>query len=113
MDHAWIIETFIKVHQLVDVQFRDFSDPIAAGAASLRVIEGKPIRITDKRPSDSGKKKPQQGIGICVCAYCRSLIGSRFLLIYHNGHRQIFDPAYVRPPILWKVLLDKAGKRVV
>ena len=47
MNHIRVIQRFVEVHQLMYIEFSDFSQSVTTGTSALRVIERKSIGIAD------------------------------------------------------------------
>ena len=102
-----VIEAFVEVHQLVDVQLAYLSQAGATGAAALRMVEGKCIGISYERLSDAGKEEPQQRVDVRVGGYRRAGIGGRFFLVNDYRHGQVLHAADMRAAVLREVLLHE------
>ena len=110
MNHIRVIQRFVEVHQLMYIEFSDFSQSVTTGTSALRVIERKSIGIADMGLTDPREQQTEEGINIGVSTNRRPRISSRFFLIDYDRDRKIFHAVYFRAAIFGQKLLHKTWK---
>ena len=53
VDRVLVVEAFVEIHELVDVEIVDDAEAVAARALSGRMVERKDIGVADKGPADA------------------------------------------------------------
>ena len=70
VDGVLVVERLVEVDEFVDVQLADFSQSSTARTTARRMVEREGIGIAHERLPDAREQQTQQGINVCVGAYC-------------------------------------------
>ena len=112
VDGVLVVEAFVEVDELVDVEFANLAQARASLTAAFGMIEAQRLGIAHKGLPHPAEEQAQQRGHIGVGGHGGARVGGGLALVDHDGHRQTLDGIHVRTAILGQILLHKGGKGV-
>ena len=113
MDRILVVQTFVKVHEFVDIQFPDLAEARTAGATPLRMVETEGVRVPHEGLTHAGEQQAHERIDVGIGSHRGPGILRRFLLVDDHRDRKSLDLVHMRTPVLGQILLHKGRESVV
>ena len=113
VDGVFVVEAFVEVDELVEVELANLAQSGAPRAAALGVVEAERLGIADEGLSHAREEQSHEGVDVGVGAHGGARVVGGLALVDDDGDGQSVDGVDVRPSVFGQVLLYEGGEGVV
>ena len=113
VDGVLVVERFVEIDELVDVEFADLAEAGTTRAAARGVVEGEGVAIADEGRANAREEEAEESVDVGIGGDGRAAVGGRLALVDDDGDGHVLDTLDLRAAVFREILLYEGREGLV